>query len=322
VAIQPKVVPSQPAANKVSNKVATTNKLWTPLLEREKPKDDASAPPDAPNSLSSSPNGLGYPQPGERTPGTHTPLTASSGGLPLAHHTNESQTLPLLNELDDQNITVHRVPLAELKGHTGVVVGASWLSGGMVATSSWDQTVRLWSLDTADRPVTVLPAGVDKPHRITHLSSQSNSELVVYSSTDGAFRLWDTRNPLAEAVFGHQGAVTACILSHDGSTIVSSSDDRTVKVWDARNTKAARATIRCHAPVNKISISPISSTLLVPEEGRSLIYDLNGVCKGKLHQDKKRHKYMVTSTTWSSDESVVYTTGFDRKVIAWAREMV
>lgn len=49
--------------------------------------------------------------------------------------------------------------------------------------------------------------------------------------------------------------VTSCILSHDGTTIVSGGEDRLVKVWDARNAKAPRNVIRCHAAVNKLSVS-------------------------------------------------------------------
>jgi len=319
--------------NKLTNKLtAHNNKLWTPLLERDKAKSDitlSSIAEGGQTNVSTSPGSLNAHQQ-QVSEGSRPPLgslTSSSSSLPGGggHHTNEVSFD--VEEVTSPNITVTRSPLLELKGHTGTVIGAGWIAGGgMVATASWDHSVRLWSVDNADRPVSAIPAGHEKPHRITHLSSQPVSPLVVFSSTDGAFRVWDTRNnsPQAEAVFGHQGPVTSCILSHDGTTIVSSSDDRTVKIWDARNIKAPRSAIRCHAAVNKISISPITSTLLIPtDERRATIFDVNGVCRGKLHhQEKFGHKYMISSTAWSSDESVVYTTGFDRKVIAWAKELV
>lgn len=57
--------------------------------------------------------------------------------------------------------SVLRQPAFELKGHTGAVVGAAWLSSGnMLATASWDHNVRLWSVESPDRPVSVISAGI------------------------------------------------------------------------------------------------------------------------------------------------------------------
>lgn len=218
------------------------------------------------------------------------------------------------------NIVV-RSALLELKGHSGPVVAASWTSSNSVATGSWDHTVRVWSSDHG-RLVASLASSHDKTHKITNVNTHPSSPIVIYSVTEGTFRIWDYRNAQdkPEVVAAHQGPVGTAVFASDGNSILTGGEDRLVKVWDFRNTKAPKTVIRAHSGINRLAISPVTHSIVIPTDGkRSSIYDINGGRVGKFfHYEKSGHKSMVSSAAWSQDESVIFTAGFDRRVVAWS----
>lgn len=83
--------------------------------------------------------------------------------------------------------------MKELLGHTGVVIAADWLpSGDQVITASWDRTATLYDLETGELVQSL--SGHDL--ELTHTSAHPVQRLVVTSSKDTTFRLWDFREPI------------------------------------------------------------------------------------------------------------------------------
>jgi WD40 repeat protein len=76
------------------------------------------------------------------------PASPSSGrATSTMDERHQSQSIPHDYELT--HAYVIRAPLVDLKGHTGAVAAADWLSSGAeVASASWDSTVRVWSAET------------------------------------------------------------------------------------------------------------------------------------------------------------------------------
>jgi len=207
--------------------------------------------------------------------------------------------------------------------HKNVVIAADWLATGeTLVTGSWDNTLKEWNIE-GGKCVLDLPAGHDAPHYLTNVTTHSSLALVLTSSSDHCFRVWDLRaaQQLVATNKGHTDVVTSVSFTADENVIISGSDDRTVKVWDRRNLKVPKTTIRCSSGVNRFSISPISSYLAIPQDDvRTKICDMNSRQLGRLKSDMRNgHRLMLSSTAWSNDESVLFTTGFDRSVIAWAR---
>ena len=120
--------------------------------------------------------------------------------------------------------------LMVLTGHTGVVVSADWVAGGSQAvTASWDRTAALWDLPTQ----TMIQALAGHDMELTGAACHPAHRLIVTSSKDSTFRLWDFRETIhSVSVFqGHTDSVTCAAFSRT-EHIVSGSDDRTVKVCD------------------------------------------------------------------------------------------
>ena len=95
-----------------------------------------------------------------------------------------------------------------------------------------------------------------------------------------------------------------------------------VKVWDLRKDKTPVYTHRCSASVNRLSVSPSGASIAVPLDNRhTKICELMGSRGGQLNShEPEGHRMAITSTVWAADESIVYTSSFDRyrSVLAWS----
>ncbi|XP_032205771.1 WD repeat-containing protein 37 isoform X3 [Mustela erminea] len=99
-----------------------------------------------------------------------------------------------------------RVPLTSLKSHQGVVIAADWLVGGKQAvTASWDRTANLFDVETAE----LVHALTGHDQELTHCCTHPTQRLVVTSSRDTTFRLWDFRDPSIHSVNVFQGHTEA-----------------------------------------------------------------------------------------------------------------
>ena len=119
--------------------------------------------------------------------------------------TNESMEMAESFMLDDnqEDYSVLRTPLRSLAGHGGVVIAADWLPGGdHVVTGGWDRLACVWDTNTGQ----LLHQLTGHDDELTHTAAHPSSRLVVTSSKDSTFRLWDFRESIhSVSVFqGHQ----------------------------------------------------------------------------------------------------------------------
>lgn len=100
-----------------------------------------------------------------------------------------------VNYEERERIDTLRTPLQEFNGHTSVVVSADWIyqtnneSPTQIITSSWDRTAILWDIETK----TAIQTLTGHDNELTHCCAHTSNKLVVTSSRDSTFRLWDFR---------------------------------------------------------------------------------------------------------------------------------
>jgi len=107
----------------------------------------------------------------------------------------DDDTDDIIHHEEKERIDTLRTPLQEFVGHSSVVVSADWISQSnnesptQIITASWDRTAILWDIETKAAIQTL--TGHD--NELTHCSAHSSNRLVVTSSRDSTFRLWDFR---------------------------------------------------------------------------------------------------------------------------------
>ncbi|XP_036072194.1 WD repeat-containing protein 37 isoform X2 [Oryzias melastigma] len=213
-----------------------------------------------------------------------------------------------------------RVATTMLRSHQGVVIAADWLVGGkQVVTASWDRSANLYDVETSE----LVHSLTGHDQELTHCCTHPTQRLVVTSSRDTTFRLWDFRDPSIHSVNvfqGHTDTVTSAVFTV-GDNVVSGSDDRTVKVWDLKNMRSPMATIRTDSAVNRISVSVSQKIIALPHDNRQVrLFDMSGVRLARLPRTNRQgHRRMVCCSTWSEDNSTcnLFTCGFDRQAIGW-----
>ena len=126
----------------------------------------------------------------------------------------------------EQNWRHGRYSFKVLRGHTDGVMCLQ-ASDNMLATGSYDSTIRIWDLETFET-IKVL-----KGHTRGVTAIQFDSGKLISASLDGTLRIWNYRLPQPECISilrGHTDAVLALHLN--GKLLASGSADSTVRIWD------------------------------------------------------------------------------------------
>lgn len=126
----------------------------------------------------------------------------------------------------EQNWRHGRYSVRVLRGHKDGVMCLQ-ASDNMLATGSYDSTIRIWDLETLNT-IKVLTG-----HTRGVTALQFDSGKLISASMDGTLRIWNYRLSKPECVSilrGHTDGVLALHL--DGKLLASGSADSTVRVWD------------------------------------------------------------------------------------------
>ena len=121
-------------------------------------------------------------------------------------------------------------PPAALQGHTNAVSDAVYSPDGkLIATSSFDGTVKIWDSTTGDE----LRSLTGHAGQVLSLAVSADGRQLASGGRDNSVKLWDfyIPTPLSQLT-AHEGGVTCCRVGADGAWWVTGGADQLAKIWD------------------------------------------------------------------------------------------
>ncbi|MEV0373119.1 AAA family ATPase [Streptomyces sp. NPDC050636] len=168
-------------------------------------------------------------------------------------------------------ISIVNAPLATpLLGHTGAVYLTSFSpSGRILATASYDRTVRLWDVADPTHPTQLSKPLTGHTSWVSSAVFSPDGRTLASAGDDGTIRLWDVRDarhprPLGAPLAGHGGTISLLAFSPDGRTLASANADHTVRLWDVDDPGRPKSlgSLTGHtAAVRSLAFSPDGRTL-------------------------------------------------------------
>jgi WD40 repeat protein len=162
-----------------------------------------------------------------------------------------------------------------IKGHTGSITSVTFSPNGEhIASSSYDQTIRVWDAVTG-QPVGNPLQGHSETVRSVAFSPDGKH--IASGSGDQTISVWDavTGQPVGNPLQGHSETVTSVAFSPDGKHIASGSGDQTIRVWDAVTGQPVGNPLQGHSDwVTAGAFSPDSrqAQLSKPDAGASKVF--------------------------------------------------
>ncbi len=158
---------------------------------------------------------------------------------------NVSRTYFTLTEISPHHII-------SLDEHTAEVLSVSFSPDGtLLASGSWDGTVKLWDVAT-QQSITTLD---EHTSGVSAVSFSRDGTLLASGSHDRTVKLWDVATQQSITTLDeHTGEVSSVSFSRDGALLASGSWDGAVKLWDMA-TRQNIATFPHTAEVLSVSFS-------------------------------------------------------------------
>ncbi|MEU8028243.1 hypothetical protein AB0C13_06335 [Streptomyces sp. NPDC049099] len=231
--------------------------------------------------------------------------------------------LAATDDVRDQLMSTFPTPYtSRLTGHTSDVVSISFVPQSTVlATASWDRTVRLWDVGNARHPVRL--AVLHEPWRLLAVAFGQGGRILAAAS-ERSVRLWDVSNrraPIELSTLPDQpGAPTWVAFRPDGDVIATGHTDGATRLWNVDDPRHPRrlATLPGHTGVvTSAAFAPDGRTLATTGDTTARLWDVTDPAHPR-HRDVLRgHTDTVTSVAFSPDGRTVATGSWDHTARIW-----
>ncbi|OGE49412.1 hypothetical protein PENARI_c021G00237 [Penicillium arizonense] len=200
-----------------------------------------------------------------------------------------------------------------LEGHSNAVNFVAFSHDSkLLASASWDQTVKVWD-SSSGQCLQTLEGHCTGVNSVTF---SHDSKLLASASWDKTVKVWDASSgQCLQTLEGHSEPVYSVVFSHDSKLLASASEDNTVKVWNSSNGQCLQ-TLEGHSePVNFIAFSHDSKLLAsASEDSTARMWDASS---GQCLQTLEGHHTGVRSVTFSHDSELLASASWDKTVKMW-----
>ncbi|MCC5656489.1 hypothetical protein LC608_05745 [Nostoc sp. XA010] len=200
-----------------------------------------------------------------------------------------------------------------LQGHSNSVNSLAFSPDGKIlASGSYDNTIKLWDIGTG-REIYTLQG---HSNSVNSIAFSPDGKILASGSDDKTIKLWDvtTRGQIL-TIQAHRDSVRSVAFSPDGKTLASGSSDNTIKLWDMR-TKGQIRTLQAHSEwVRSVAFSPDGKTLASGSNDKTI--KLWDVTTGGQIRTLQGHFHWVVSVAFSPDGKLVASGSCDKTIKLW-----
>ena len=151
-------------------------------------------------------------------------------------------------------------PIGLLESHKSHVAAIAFSSDGkLLASASWDATIKLWNVAMKTELHTF--KGHSEP--VNAVVFAPDAKVLASGSADKTIKLWDVSEQREIATFdGHNGPVKNVVFFSDGERLASGSQDGTVKLWSVPGIHVTKTLEEHNNWVSAIALSPDGQTFV------------------------------------------------------------
>jgi WD40 repeat protein len=198
-----------------------------------------------------------------------------------------------------------------LIGHTEGISSLDFnRDGSILASGSYDRTIRLWNVDTGDLRKT-LEGHTDG---VQHVAFSPTGLILASASDDGTIQLWDIKTgDVIKILEGHADWVGHVAFSPTGLILASTGGDGTIRLWDIKTGEPLK-TITPASRASFIVYSPDGNTLASTD--RKVIHLWNAH-SGELLRTLTGHIGYIYSIAFSPDGRTLTSGSRDGTMLLW-----
>ena len=183
----------------------------------------------------------------------------------------------------------------------------------LLATGSWDGTIKLWDVESGALLWTGWHTDI-----VEGLAFAPDGQRLASCGDDATIRLWDATSGAEVQTIAAQGAVYSVAWSSDGTHLASGCFDGRIQIWELQGTQPATRvqTLSGHTHwVLGLAFAPDGTQLASASWDRTV--KLWDVASGRCLHTLEGHTDRVYAVAWSPDGRTVASGGFDDAIWLW-----
>lgn len=206
--------------------------------------------------------------------------------------------------------------LQTLSGHfNSVSTVAISPDGTCFASGSFDDTIKLWNLETGE----LLHTLTEHLQPVLAVIFSPDGKTLISGSVDDTIKLWAvSTGEMLTTIGEHSASVTSVAdslaITPDGQAIASGSDDHTIKLWQL-STGNLLNTFRHPRGVNTVAISPDGQILASGSSDNTI--KLWNLTKGELIDTLEGHTRDINTVAVSPDGTIIASGSSDSTIKLW-----